>query len=137
MIQALIPLLGTVFDKILPDPQAAAEAKLKVLELSQRNELAELDADLKLALAQIDVNKTEAGSASLFKSGWRPAVGWVCVFGLSYSFIVQPMLAWISGIVAIPVPPTLDLSTLLTMLSGLLGLGGFRTAEKMKGVAAR
>ena len=137
MIQALIPLLGTIFDKVIPDPQAAADAKLRVLELTQKGELAALDADLQIAMGQIEVNKLEAQSASIFKGGWRPAVGWVCVFGLVYSFVLQPLLVWVSTINDIPVPPDLDMGTLITMLGGLLGLGGFRTYEKTKGVAAK
>jgi len=137
MIQALIPLLGTIFDKVIPDPQAAADAKLRVLELTQKGELAALNADLQIALGQIEVNKLEAQSSSIFKGGWRPAVGWVCVFGLVYSFVLQPLLVWVSSIKGIPVPPDLDMGTLITMLGGLLGLGGFRTYEKTKGVAAK
>ena len=137
MIQALIPLLGTIFDKVIPDPQAAADAKLRVLELTQKGELAALNADLQIALGQIEVNKLEAQSASIFKGGWRPAVGWVCVFGLVYSFVLQPLLVWVSTINDIPVPPDLEMVTLITMLGGLLGLGGFRTYEKTKGVAAK
>ena len=133
MIQALIPLLGTIFDKVIPDPQAAADAKLRVLELTQKGELAALDADLQIAMGQIEVNKVEAQSASIFKGGWRPAVGWVCVFGLVYSFVLQPLLVWVSTINDIPVPPDLDMGTLITMLGGLLGLGGFRTYERIKG----
>lgn len=137
MIQALLPFLGTVLDKVFPDPQAAAEAKVKVMEMAQKGELAALDADLKIALGQIEVNKVEAQSPSLFKSGWRPAVGWTCVFGLVYSFILQPLLVWVSSIVGIPVPPMLDTGPLMTLLFGLLGLGGFRTYEKIKGVASK
>ena len=133
MIQVLIPLLGTIFDKVIPDPQAAADAKLRVLELTQKGELAALDADLQIAMGQIEVNKLEAQSASIFKGGWRPAVGWVCVFGLVYSFVLQPLLVWVSTINDIPVPPDLDMGTLITMLGGLLGLGGFRTYERIKG----
>ena len=137
MIQALLPLIGTVVDKVFPDPEAAAEAKVKVMEMAQKGELAALDADLKIALGQIEVNKVEAEDPSLFKSGWRPAVGWTCVFGLVYSFVFLPLFTWISTLQGWPVPPSLDMSTLITLLGGLLGLGGFRTYEKVRGVAAK
>src|SRR3546814_10900279 len=87
--------------------------------------------------AQIEVNKAEAQSGSLFIGGWSPAVGWVCVVGLTYTFFAQPMLAWGSAAAGIPTPPDLDLSALITLLAGMLGLGGFRTYEKAKGVAGR
>lgn len=135
MIQALIPIIGGLLDKVLPDPQASADAKLKMLELAQKGELAVLDADVKLALGQIEVNKVEAASDSLFKSGWRPAVGWTCVFGLVYSFVAFPLLTWYSSYMAVASPPDLDMGTLITLLGGLLGLGGLRTYEKVKGVS--
>src|SRR5690606_18165528 len=87
---ALIPIIGTVLDKIIPDPQAASEAKLKALEMAQRGELAFLDADVKLALGQMEINKAEAMSGDRFRGGWRPAVGWCCVFGLGYTFLLRP-----------------------------------------------
>jgi predicted Na+-dependent transporter len=59
----------------------------------------------------------------------------VCVLGLAYQFLVQPLLAWGSGVWAVPLPPNLDLGDLLTLLGGMLGLGSLRTAEKFKGVA--
>lgn len=132
---ALIPVIGQLLDKVIPDPQKAAEAKQKLAELSQAQDMAYLDADVKLALGQMSVNVEEAKSANLFVSGWRPAAGWVCVSGLVYQFIVQPLDAWLSAIVGWPVPPVIDTGTLMTLLFGMLGLGGYRTFEKLKGVS--
>jgi hypothetical protein len=135
MWSAIIPIVGSVLEKIFPDPVKAQEAKLELIKLQQQGELAALDADLKMALGQMEVNKVEAANANLFVSGWRPAVGWVCVLGLAYTFLGQPLLAWASTIGQVPVPPELDLDALVTLLAGMLGLGGFRTFEKVKGVA--
>lgn len=137
MWNLLIPALGTLIDKIFPDANAAAEAKLKLFEMQQKGELATLDAELKMALGQIDVNKAEATNSSVFVSGWRPAVGWVCVIGLIYTFIAFPLLVWGSSVYKIPSPPPLDLGTLITLLGGMLGLGGLRTVEKINGVASK
>lgn len=136
MWQALIPVVGQVLDKILPDPTAAAEAKLKALELAQRGELAVLDADMRLALGQIEVNKVEAGT-DLFRGGWRPAVGWVCVAGLGYQLVMRPLLPWLVSVAGVQVPPLppIDTDTLMVLLTGMLGLGGLRTFEKVKGRA--
>ena len=83
--------------------------------------------------AQIEVNKIEAGSSSLFKSGWRPFVGWVCAFALCYHFVLQPMLAFILTARGLElVLPDFDMTTLTTVLMGLLGLGGMRSFEKVK-----
>jgi hypothetical protein len=128
--------IGTkIIDKIIPDPAQKAEAKLKLLELQQAGDLKLLDADMQIALAQNETNKVEAADPSLFKSGWRPAVGWVCVFGLAYTFLGQPLIAWGSSAYGVPAPPQLDIGDLFTLLAGMLGLGGFRTFEKFKKVA--
>lgn len=136
MWQALLPVLGTIFDKIIPDPAAAAEAKLKAMELAQRGELAVLDADVKLALGQMAINQEEA-KTDLFRGGWRPATGWACVAGLVYQFLVQPLLPWVVAVCGGSVPPlpAIDNETLMVLLTGMLGLGGLRTFEKVKGAA--
>lgn len=136
MWQLVIPAITQVLDKIIPDPQAAADAKLKALELAQKGELAVLDADLRLALGQLEVNKAEA-TTDMFRGGWRPAVGWVCVVGLAYQFILQPLLPWVVALFGAQVPPlpAIDNETLMVLLTGMLGLGGLRTIERVKGKA--
>src|SRR3546814_18178060 len=106
-----------------------------MMEMAQAGELEALKADVQVALAQIEVNKAEAQSGSLFIGGWRPAVGWVCVVGLTYTFFAQPMLAWGSAADGIPTPPDPDLSALITLLAGMPGLGCFRPYRKPKCVA--
>ena len=136
MIAALIPAIAGIVDKLIPDPQAAADAKLRVMELAQKGELAVLDADLKLALGQIEVNKAEA-TTDMFRGGWRPAVGWICVAGLAYQFILQPVLPWLVALFGAQVPPlpAIDNESLMVLLTGMLGLGGLRTFERVKGKA--
>ena len=129
---ALIPLIGDVLDKVLPDANAAADAKLKLVEIAQAGELAQLNADTSLALGQIETNKAEAQSG---KAGalWRPGAGWVCVAGMGYTFLAQPLLAWLSAIQGWPVPPIINTDTLLFLVTGMLGLGGYRSIERIKG----
>ena len=136
MWQLVIPAITQVLDKIIPDPQAAADAKLKALELAQKGDLAALDAELRLALGQLEVNKAEA-TTDMFRGGWRPAVGWVCVVGLGYQFILQPVLPWLAALFGAQVPPlpAIDNETLMVLLTGMLGLGGLRTIERVKGKA--
>ena len=136
MWQLVIPAITQVLDKIIPDPQAAADAKLKALELAQKGDLAALDAELRLALGQLEVNKAEA-TTDMFRGGWRPAVGWVCVVGLGYQFILQPVLPWLVALFGAQVPPlpAIDNETLMVLLTGMLGLGGLRTFERVKGKA--
>ncbi|MGD9872386.1 MAG: holin family protein [Thauera sp.] len=134
MWQALIPAVVSVIDKVLPDPQQAAEAKMRALELAQKGELAALDADVRMALGQMEVNRAEA-QTDLFRGGWRPATGWCCVAGLAYQFILQPVLPWVVALLGAEVPPlpAIDNETLLVLLTGMLGLGGLRTFERVKG----
>lgn len=135
MWNLLAPVITTVLDKLFPDPTAAAEAKLKFFEMTQRGELAALDAEMKLALGQLEVNKAEA-STDLFRGGWRPFAGWVCGFGLAYNFLVRPLLPWVIASLgySVEVLPEIDIQTLMGLLFGMLGLGGLRSFEKLKGV---
>jgi len=129
-------MLPGLLDKIIPDPAAAADAKLKAIELAQRGELAALDADLRLMLAQADINKAEA-STDLFRGGWRPACGWVCAAGLAYTFLLRPVLPWLASLAGADVQamPEIDTDTLMVLLTGMLGLGGLRTVERIRGKA--
>lgn len=135
-IAALIPVIGAVLERILPDPKVAAEAKIKLIELEQAGQFKELEAGLRLAAGQVEINKIEAASQSLLKSGWRPAAGWVCVFGLFYAGVFRPVGGWIMGSAfGWQPPPDVDMSALLTLLVSMLGLGGYRTLERLNGKA--
>lgn len=123
-----------VIDKIIPDANAKAQAQLEALRMSQAGEFKQIEADLQVMLAQADINKTEA-SQDAFRGGWRPAVGWTCVGGLFYTYIAQPLLAWLSSTQGWPVPPTLDIFDLMILLGGMLGFGGMRSFERIKGKA--
>lgn len=136
-ITAVLDIGGKLIDRLWPDPAQAATAKLELYKAQQEGAFKEQEQQFELAKAQIAVNTAEAGNANLFVSGWRPFVGWVCGGGLVYSFIGQPLLAWGSVNWHFAIPPALDTGTLLTVLCGLLGLGGLRTVEKLNGVAAK
>jgi len=133
VISAVVPLI----DKLIPDPEAAAKAKLQAMELAQKGELAELDANLQLALGQLGVNREEASDPSLFKSGWRPAVGWLCVAGFAYMSVVRPLLPWVATVAGFNAPPlpAVDTTEIMAILFGMLGLGGMRSFERVKGKA--
>jgi hypothetical protein len=135
LLGGLFDLAGKVFDKIFPNPAQAAEAKLKLFEMQQKGELKVLEAETQLAMGQMEINKVEAGSDSFFKSGWRPAVGWTCVFGLVYQFAFLPFASFFLEVNHVAAKlPVMNLDTLMTLLFGLLGLGAYRTVEKVKGV---
>lgn len=136
MWPVIIPAITQILDKIIPDPQAAAEAKLRALELAQKGDMAQLDAEVRLAIGQLEINKVEAAT-DMFRGGWRPATGWICVSGLAYQFLVMPLLPWLVAIMGFVVPPLppIDNETLMILLAGMLGLGGLRTVERVKGKA--
>ena len=124
-----------IIDKLIPDPQAKAAAQLEAMKLAQAGEFKDIDAQLQRDLAQIGVNQAEAQSPDLFRSGWRPFVGWTCGGGLFYQILLRPLLGWAAqNLWQWMPPPSLEMDTLLTLLFGLLGLGAYRTAEKIKGV---
>ena len=138
----MTPLIGglidaglKVLDRVLPDPAQKAAAQLELLKLQQAGEFRVLEADLQLALAQTKINEIEAAAPDAFRGGWRPAAGWVCVAGLGYQFLFQPLAAWSGGIYGWPPPPVLDLGDLYGLLFGMLGLGAYRSFEKTKGKA--
>jgi len=128
-ISAALEIGNTLINKIFPDPAQADAAKLELLKLQQSGELA-------VMTAQTDINKEEAKSTSLFVSGWRPFVGWVSGSAFALHFLLLPIANFI--LVANghkEVVLAFDMQTLLTVLMGLLGLGGMRTYEKVQGVA--
>lgn len=124
-----------IVNKIIPDPQQKAEAQLKLLQMQQAGEFKQIDADIQLAQGQVDINKIEASSESLFKSGWRPFVGWVCgiAFGMKYlggpvAFIAAQ---WFGKHIELP---PIDMLEMMPLLFGMLGLGAYRSWDKKNGV---
>ena len=121
MLQALIGPVTGLLDKFIPD----ADEKMKIA--AELSSMAERHAQ-EIALAQIAVNREEA-KGNWFQSSWRPATAWVCVGGFAVNFLISPMAAPL-GIVI----PQADTGTMLPVLMGMLGLGGMRTMERVKGV---
>lgn len=143
LIDTIIGTIGSILDKIIPDKNQAAKAKAEL-------EVIRLNGELDNMLRQIDVNQAEAGHPSVFVAGWRPAVGWICVFALGL-FAVQRLV--LSPLIAmaplwggdptvakqvLDILETIDLGPYMSVLFGMLGMGmmGLRTFEKTKGVAA-
>jgi hypothetical protein len=122
-----------------------SEQQAELLSHAHALETMALQIEAQAAKGQIDLNLADAKSGSMFKGGWRPAIGWVCVSGLSYSFLIKPLLPWCVKVgcllfdkaIAIPAMPTLAMSELMALTMAMLGFGGFRMYEKIKGKAAR
>jgi hypothetical protein len=136
-VAAVASIGGKIIDRVWPDPVQAAEAKLKLLEMQQNGELAQMTAETDLMKGQLEINKVEAQSTNWFVAAWRPAVGWCCCAGLCMQFVIGPNFTFVAGLLGSKVIfPQQDLSTLLPLLFGLLGFGGMRTVEKIKGIDA-
>jgi hypothetical protein len=136
VIGGVMTLAGKVLDNLYPDPVERAKAQQALDAIKDGKEARELDANLKVQLAQIAVDAAEAQSDSLFKSGWRPFIGWVCGTAFAWNYVGQPALEWFSAWVGHPIAlPHANLTAMMPILGGLLGLGTLRTVEKIKGSA--
>lgn len=135
---SIFDFAGKVVDRLFPDPAKAAEAKIELFKLQQSGELAQLAADTDLAKGQLNVNATEAANTNVFVSGWRPYLGWTLATGFGVQFVFGPLGEWIALLLGHVVHfPPMDVSTMMPLLLGMLGLGGMRTYEKTKGVASK
>lgn len=130
LIAPLLELGKGIISRLFPDPAEAAKAEYELLRMTQ-------DGDLKVVLAQLEVNAREAQHPSLFVAGWRPFFGWAGGAGFVYATIVQPLLAWLATIKGWPLPPIINIDLLWVVVTGLLGIGTLRSFDKVKGKATK
>lgn len=127
-VGALLEVGSKILDRLFPDPAQADAAKLELLKMQQTGELAQMT-------GQMEINKVEAASPSVFTSGWRPFIGWVCGAGCAWNWIVLPVAQFVFQVAGHPLPvDQADLSEMLPVLIGMLGLGTLRTYERNKGL---
>jgi len=129
LLSSLIQPVSQILDKAIPDADLKRRLAQELATMSEKHAQ-------QLALAQIEVNAAEASSGSLFKGGWRPAVGWVCAIAFAYHFVLKDLIVFGCAVANVEIPelPEFDMGTLLTVLGGMLGIGGLRTYEKQKGL---
>lgn len=128
-VSALLDIGGKVIDRLWPDPLQAASAKLELIKLQQSGELQAM-------AGQLEINKVEAASSSLFVAGWRPFIGWACGAACVWNWLGLPIAKAAAEYFGHPIPlSSADLSEMLPVLMGMLGIGGLRTIEKINGVA--
>jgi hypothetical protein len=129
VIESLIGPVAGLLDKFIEDKDQKHLLAHQIATMSERHAQ-------ELAKGQLEVNKAEAASASLFVAGWRPAVGWVCVLGMASNFVLIPMVNFILALAESTITvPLIDTSTMMPVLLGMLGLGAMRSAEKIKKVS--
>ena len=129
LLDTLVGPVTSIIDKIIPDKDQAAKLAHEIATMSEKMANEQV-------LAQLEVNKAEAASGSLFKGGWRPAIGWICGLALFWSFILQPFLVFFLLVFGVDLPPLPEIGTadLMPILLGMLGLGGLRSYEKIQKV---
>ena len=131
MIESLIGPVAGLLDKFIEDKDQKARISHELSTMAERHAQ-------ELAKAQLEVNKEEASHTSMFVSGWRPAVGWVCCAGLASNYLLVPFANFGLGVAgSVYMVPLLDLSEMMPVLLGMLGLGAMRTVEKTKDVARK
>ena len=139
-IGPLLEIGKSLIDRFFPDPEKKAAAQLELLKMHQTGELAELAAATDLAKLQIQTNIEEAKSSNIFVSGWRPFVGWACGISFAYSYVAFPFLQFLAYtfgteemVEQLTQLPKLELSDMMPVLFGMLGLGAMRSYDKKVG----
>jgi len=122
LLGSLIGPATSLLDKVIEDKDEKNRIAFELSTLAERHAQ-------ELAKGQLEVNKVEAASKSLFVAGWRPCIGWVCALGLFYNTILSNILGiWVEV-------PEIDTTLLVPVMMGMLGIGAMRTVEKVKGVS--
>ncbi len=135
ILDSLFSIGSKIIDHFFPNAEDQAKNKLELMQLLSSEKMQELQAYKDLAAGQIAVNKTEAASGNIFIAGWRPFIGWVCGAAFAWQYLAVPIIGTITKSMGLAIVlPVFDYTQLYQVLLGLLGLGGMRTFEKIKGV---
>lgn len=127
MIQALIGPVTGLLDKFIEDKDQKNKLAFDLATMADQHAQ-------ELAKGQLEINKAEASHRSIFVAGWRPFIGWTCGIALMAHFVLFPATDFVTAYMGLEIPPmpAFDMDSLMTVLLGMLGLGGMRSFEKMK-----
>jgi hypothetical protein len=130
-ISSTADFLSGLMKRVFPEKMSELDAAKMQQELT----MALVRGEFEPVMAQLKVNEAEARHESVFVAGWRPFVGWVCGAAFAYAFVLQPMLLFGFTVAKWEAPPlpALDMGPLMAVLGGILGIGGMRSYEKVKG----
>jgi hypothetical protein len=128
-------LIATIINKIFPDKDKQGDRDFQLKKELLAKELQDGLLDAGLIEKQLDINIEEAKHSSIFVAGWRPFIGWVCGIAFAWQYVLCPVLTFLLVVSGQPIPvmPTFGIETMIPVLFGMLGLGGLRTYEKLKG----
>lgn len=134
IVNTLAGPIADILDKVVVDQDEKARLSFEIATLAERQAH-------EMSLAQIEVNRAEAANAGygwmgLFRAGWRPACAWIGVTAMLWHFLLQPLIVFWAAMAGAEIPPMpdFDMGSLMTILLGLLGLGGMRSLEKIRGI---
>ena len=130
MLEALIGPVTGLLDKFVEDKDQKARLAHEIATMAEKYAQ-------ESALAQVEVNKKEAQHRNIWVAGWRPFIGWVCGAALAWHFVLAPVVLFVATWAGVQLPtlPAFDMDSLMTVLLGMLGLGGLRSFEKAKGLS--
>lgn len=137
LIAPILEIGKDLIDRIFPDKVAQenqrAAAQLELLRLTQSERMAQLAMEHSQTQAQTDINKIEASSDNMFVAGWRPFIGWVGGLALATQYLIVPLIAFGMQVAGKPIElPKVDFSEMMAVLFAILGLGAYRTIEKIR-----
>lgn len=130
ILGSVLEIGKSLLDRWIPDPEKKREAEMEMIRMAAEGEL-------KQVIAQLEINAREAQHPSVFVAGWRPFYGWAGGAGFIYATMLQPLLSWVATIKGWPTPPTLNIDLLWVVITGMLGIGGLRSFEKVRNVASK
>ena len=127
LVSNLVGPVTGLLDKVIEDKDQKAQLAHEIATMSDNHAQQAL-------MGQLEINKAEAASGSIFKGGWRPFIGWVCGVAFAYHFVLQPLIVFGVSAAGVDIPelPEFDMGSLMTVMMGMLGLGGMRSIEKLK-----
>ena len=137
--EGIVGTVAKLIDGLHTSDKERLDAEIELRKLG----IEEAKIEAELVAGQQEINKTEAQHSSIFVAGWRPAIGWVGAISLAYQFVLYPFMVWgwtwlqANGWISesLAPPPVLDAEVLWVIITGMLGIAGARTFEKIRGVA--
>ena len=130
----VVKSVGDALDNLFTSDEERMEAERELTKAKRSFDYKESKLVAEQNIAQMEVNKADAKSGSFFQAGWRPAIGWVGAFALAYQFILYPLLVWALAVSSLDIepPPLIDANALYPIITGMLGIAGMRSFDKLK-----
>ncbi|VAW89939.1 hypothetical protein MNBD_GAMMA17-2040 [hydrothermal vent metagenome] len=130
----VVKSVGDALDNLFTSDEERLEAERELTKAKRSFDYKESKLVAEQNIAQMEVNKADANSGNFFQAGWRPAIGWVGAFALAYQFILYPLLVWALAVSSLDIepPPLIDANALYPIITGMLGIAGMRSFDKLK-----